>query len=159
MVLPLIERTDVIEGAENDEFHPDGLVHCTITNPARFNHTLNRSAVHGLTSPVGIVGGRAGIKRIVVLGVYYSKATGAYAGGAAVAVHFSDPATTSIATIPATVLRNAAAVTGWAERATLAGSPESQPLVVGGIQLSTATAYTGAGGNLTVSVIFLEVEE
>lgn len=154
--MTLIRRNNIIPGATNDNYHVSGEEHCLFgTLPGTVTRTLDADAVHNLhTTPFAVVSNQN--NRVVPIGVYYSKATGAYTGGSAVTVSYSGGKV--IATIPVTALRNAAAVTGWATRAQQSGTPETYEVPRGGVEVKAATAFAGAGGDLEVQLLMVEAE-
>ena len=151
----IISRTSVIPGAENDDFHVDGLAHCEHAQPVHVSMTFDSAGVRGLDTPVDLVDPVPG-KKLVTLGVYYSKETSAYGGGAAVEITYKG--SSLISTIPQNALTNSAAVTGWATRANLSGTPDGMRVPDLGIEIKTGTAFTGSGGDLTITLIYLETE-
>ena len=150
-----IARSTVIPGAGNDGFHVDGLVHCDHAQPVQITVTFDAAAVRGLDTPVDLVEPVPG-KKIVPLGVYYSKESGAYGAGAAITFNYKSNA--QVASIPLSVMTNSAAVTGWATRSNQSGQPDAQPVPELPIEIKTATAFTGNGGDLTITLIYLEVD-
>jgi hypothetical protein len=93
------------------------------------------------------------------IGVYYRKRNGGYTLGAAVTIHFKDSSRTMVASIPVSVMRNTAATTGWAARTALTGTPEAQIVPREGLDVRTATAFTGSsGGQLELDLIYVELE-
>ena len=157
--MTLIGRSALIIGADNDEWHRNGLGHCDAEPPVTANTAITRTEVQALdTTAVDLVSPNHG-KRLVPVGVYYSKASGAYVDGADVTIQFKDAANTLVATIDASEMNSASAESGWATRATLAGTPDTQPLPIEGLEIVTSVAFTGAGGALEIDVIYFEVEE
>ena len=150
-----IERTSVILGAENDNFHVNGLVHCDHAQPVQAAVTLDSTAVRGLDTALHLVDSAPG-KKIEPLGVYYSKEAGAYGGGAAITLRFGSGHV--VATIPLADITSASAEAGWADRANQSGTPESQAAPSDSVQILTGTAFTGNGGDLAITLIYLEVE-
>ena len=120
---------------------------------------LTAADVQALNStPIDLVGELGDSKAIAVLGVHYSKASGAYSGGAACHIQYKDPANTRVANITAATMRANSQQGGW-DMADRTGNPtanSNQTLLPQGIEITTATAYTGAGGDLTMHVLYLE---
>ena len=154
----LISRTNVIDGAELDEFHVGTVNHCG-GHVLTMTTVFSRAEVHGLNRPKRILADPTDGRRFVVVGVYWSKEAGAYTGGGTVNVDHRDPSTTTIAGIAVGSIRQTAASSGWAHRAGQSGLPADYPTYPGGVQLATNQRFQGDGGALTVTVRYIEIEE
>ena len=153
----VMSRSNVISGAKDDPFHVASVFHC---NHQPINHevTLSRSQIHDLNgTPVELLPQGVNGASFEVLGVYYSKAAGAYSGGAAITINRTDSSNTLVATIPVSDMRSASAADGWATIPALSGTPDAQAVIEEGVDANTATAFTGAGGALTLTVRYVEV--
>ena len=92
-----------------------------------------------------------------VLGVYYEKAAGAYTSGGAVTVNYQDGGNTLAATVPVAHIRNANARSGWATRPNQAGTPATYSVPDGALDATVSADFAGAGGDLTLTLVYLEV--
>ncbi len=155
----IIPRSRVIPGAKDDDFHVvDNRTHyprvvqtATVTLTAADVQGLDATTVEILEAPES---GRA----YAVLGVHASKAAGAYGGGAAVPVEYADNDGTNIASIPLAHFTAGGTDARWATRVALAGLPAAQVVPAAGIRVGTVgTAFTGAGGDVTITVRYVEV--
>ena len=155
--MTLINRDGVVEGAGNDSFHPDGLFHCADAQPAQDSAILSTAQVVALNgTPVDLADPPAG-RSFYPVGIFYRKRNGGYTLGADVTIHFKDGATTRVATIPVSVMRNTGATSGWAARFPLTGTPESQVEPREGLEVRTTVAFVGAGGELELDLLYLEL--
>ena len=153
----IIPRDNVIPGAQDDSYHIGDIFHCD-HQPINHEVTLSRAEVQALNgTAVDVLPQGTNGQSFEVLGVYYSKAAGAYAGGAAVTINRTDTSNTLVATIPVANMRAAGAMAGWATIPALTGLPGTQAIIEEGIDANTSTAFTGDGGDLTITVRYVEV--
>ena len=153
-----IVRTNVIDGAAIDDFHVGVVQHCGGLVLTRTT-VLSRSQVHGLNTPKRLLDDPTDPDiRFVVFGIYWSKEAGAYTSGGNVNIDHRDSGTTTIASIPAANIRQAAAASGWASRSGLFGLPAAYPVHAGGLQAAAGSRFSGNGGDLTFTVRYVEVE-
>ena len=153
-----ITRTHVIDGAAIDDFHVGVVQHCGGLVLTRTT-VLRTSQVHGLNSPKQLLDNPTDPDmRFVVLGIYWSKEAGAYTAGGTINIDHRDPSTTTIAAIAATDIHQAAASAGWAARRGLSGLPVDYPVIEGGLQAAAGSRFSGAGGDLTFTIRYVEVE-
>ena len=152
-----ISRTNVIGGAKDDHFHVGDVFHCN-HQPINHSVTLTRAQIHALDSAaIDLLLLSANGPNFEVLGVYFSKESGAYSGGAAITINRKNNADTLVATIAASNMRSAGASSGWATIPALSGTPDAQVVIGEGVDVSTTTAFTGAGGDLTITVRYVDV--
>ena len=153
-----IQRDGAIPGARNDPFHLDGDYHCPNAQPATIAVTLSNAQVRALNgTPVDLAVPPVG-RSLYPLRVYYRKRSGGYTLGAAVTIHFKNGASTMVASIPVSVMRNTSATTGWAANTVLTGAPDAQVDPRDGLDVRTATAFTGSsGGQLELDLIYVEL--
>ena len=153
----VIARTNVIHGAQDDDFHVGDVFHCD-HQPINHSATLTRAQVHDLhNTSIDVLLPVANGPSFEILGVYYSKASGAYSGGAAITINRKDSGTTLVATIAASNMRSAGVSSGWATLPALSGTPDAQAVIEEGVDASTTTAFTGAGGSLTITIRYVNV--
>ena len=148
----IIPRDKVIPGYQLDDW-PEGYAEVV-------NHEVTLTAAQVLalnTTPVDLLPAPSDGYKHVVLGVYASKPAGAFAGGAAVSVNYKDSSNTLVATIPAAHFTAAAADTRWATRPAQSGTPAAQAIPADGIDVSVATAFTGTGAAVTLTVRYVDV--
>ena len=151
----IIDRTVIIDGAANDDFHVNGLSHCDHAQPVQAVLTLDSAGVRGLTTAVHLVTPAAG-KKIEPLGIYYSKDVGAYGAGASIAVRFTSGHV--LGSILRADINSASAEANWTVRPNQSGLPDSQAAPEEGIEVHSGTAFSGNGGDLIITLIYLEVE-
>ena len=152
-----IARDEVIPGAQNDPFHVDGLYHCSHGQPTVASISISRAQMQALNGmPVDLFDPPAG-RSIYPLGIFCSKSTGAYTGGANVTANFKNGANTLVATIPLALFTNSAANSEWATRAPLAGTPFAQVDSRDGLDVNVATAFGGSGGEVLLDLVYLEL--
>ena len=120
--------------------------------------TLQASDVQGMNaSPVTLLPQPSPGMAYVVLGVYSSKAADAFAAGGVATVRFDDATNTAIATIPVAHFTDAAADARWATRSAQSGTPGAQSVPGAAVEITCGTAFTGSGGDVTMTVRFIEV--
>ena len=148
----VISRSNVIKGSSPDAFARAGA-------PLRTRLvTLNAATVQGLDSaPVVLLPNPPSGIGYLVHGVYSDKAAGEYDDGAVVTVNYQDASATQIASIPRGHFTATSQDGRWATRSALSGLPSSQTPQGFGVNLNTATAYTGAGGDVTLTIVYVEV--
>ena len=148
----VISRSNVIKGTSPDSFARAG-------GPLRTRSvTLNSVAIQGLDSaPVVLLPVPPSGIAYLVHGVYSDKVAGEYGGGATVTVNYQDASTTQIASIPRGHFRLTSQDSQWAARTALTGTPTGQAPPGVGIGLNTGTAFTGEGGDVTITVVYIEV--
>ena len=157
--MTLIRRDGAILGATNDVFHPDGDVHCADAQPAVApTVTLSNAQVRALNgTPIDLADPPSG-RTLYPVGVYYRKRTGGYTLGDAITVHFKDGANTQVAAIPVAAMRNTGSGSGWADRTAFTGTPSAQVAPREGLDVRTATAFTGSGGGeLLLDLVYVEL--
>ena len=153
----LIDRTNVIGGATNDSFRVPGVSGGSGLLTA--DVVLSRADVQALDdTPIELLPAVAGNK-YVVLGVYASKAAGAYAGGAAVTINYTDSGDTLVATIAVAHFRASGTDTRWASNPGLSGLPSAHAIPTDSVDCSTGTEFTGDGGDVTLTVLYLEIAD
>lgn len=157
MTLNVIPRVNVIPGAQNDPFHVDLEFHCEM-QPVHQVRVFTRSQIQGLFPTNVEIVPVAVDRRIVVLGVYYDKASGAYTDGGDITILYEDPTGTLIATIPVANMRAGGQREGWATLAPLSGTPDTVAIPDSGVQVHAPADFTGNGGNLTLTVRYLDIE-
>ena len=153
-----IQRDGAIPGAGNDPYHPDGDYHCPDAQPAEASVTISNAQMRALNgTPIDLADPPAG-RSFYPLRVYYRKRSGGYTLGAAVTIHFKNGSSTMVASIPVSVMRNTSATTGWAANTVLTGAPDAQVDPREGLEVRTATAFTGSsGGQLELDLIYVEL--
>ena len=154
--LNIIPRDNVIPGARNDDFALDGEF---LTDGLPKTHVVNvaRADIHALnTTNLDIMPARPGGRRIAILGIYYDKLAGGYSGGAAITLHATGAGAPQVGSIAATEMRQSGARTGWGGIQNRTGVPADQETPEGGLRIQTSTAYTGAGGDLEITIYYLE---
>ena len=152
-----ISRTNVIDGAADDTEHLGTVFHCG-REVLLHEVGLTRAQVQALhTTAVVILPALVGSRKIAVLGVYYVKAAGAYSGGGTVSIHHLDTAGTLVGGLPSSQMRNAGRRDGWFSRAGQSGDPSTFAVPEAGLDVRTGSAYTGAGGDLSITVRYVEV--
>ena len=157
--MTLIRRDGAIPGAANDNFHPDGDVHCADAQPAVTpTVALSNAQVRALNgTPIDLAAPPVG-RSVYPVGVYFRKRNGGYTLGADVTIHFKDGADTQVATIPVASMRNTGSAAGWATRTPLTGNPAAQVAPREGLDVRTATAFTGSsGGELLLDLVHVEL--
>ena len=152
----IIPRDRVIPGARDDDYHVDSLVHSDERVLSR-SVTISRAAMQGLnTTPVVVLPAKTGLRYIVVA-AHVSKAAGAYAGGADVTLNYINTENTLAATFDDASFGAAGAVANaWAALPARTGTVAAQTFPAGGIDANVATAFTGAGGAVTITVLYVE---
>ena len=160
-----IDRTNVIDGAR-DAAEPDrSPVVVTdvdfVIQPQTHQVTLTAAQLQTLnTVPVVVLPELPHGHKAQVLGVYYEKADGAYTNtsGGAVTVNYQDGGNTLAATIPVAHIRNANAKSGWATRPNQSGTPATFSVPDGALEATAPADFAGAGGDLTLTLVYLEVD-
>ena len=153
-----ILRSHVLDGGYADGFHIGTVHHCggallevTTVLVAAQLHVIRADPRPVLVEPP------PGSRRIATLGVYWSKAAGAYTSGGALTINHTNSANTLIGTINAGDIRNASATSGWATRPALSGTPSTFELPDDGLDLNSTGNFAGNGGDLTIVVRYVEV--
>ena len=153
-----IARSNVIGGAEADPFHVGTVHHCGGGILERTT-VLVAAQLHDIRAdprPV-LVPPPSGGLRLAVFGVYFSKATGAYTGGGALTINHTSSANTLVGTINHGDLTAAAARSGWAILPALTGTASTFALPDDGLDINSSGDFSGAGGDLTIVVRYVEV--
>lgn len=153
----IIPRDFVIAGADEDPFHVGTVHHCG--KEVLLRETVLRAAdLQNLSgTPVVVLPALPDGLKAAVLGVYYSKAAGAYTNGAAVTINYTDSGNTLAASIPVANVRQATANDGWATRATQSGTAATFEVPEGGLDANASAGFSGDGGDLTITVRYIEV--
>ena len=152
-----IARTNIIGGASDDPDHIGTVFHCG-REINLLQVLVPRAQVHSLnTTPVVLLPALPDGRKIAVLGVYYRKAAGAYAGGQTVHVRYINPMNNVVGSLPSSQMRNVLSRDGWFGRAGQSGDPSTFAVPEGGLDLNTTAAYTGDGGDLSVTIRYVEV--
>jgi hypothetical protein len=154
-----ILRSHVLEGAFADGFHIGTVHHCG-GGILEVTTVLVATQLHDIRAdprPV-LVEPPPGNRRIATLGVYYSKAAGAYGGGGALTINHTNSANTLIGTINHGEITTASARSGWASLPALTGTSTNFALPTDGLDINSSSDFTGAGGDLTIVVRYVEVE-
>ena len=153
-----INRSNVIDGAHVDAEPAPTMVH---RSPVTQTHqvTLTAAQLQALsTDPVVVLPELPDGHKAQVGGVYYEKAAGAYTSGGAVTVNYQASGNTLAATIPVANIRNANATSGWATRPNQAGTPATYEVPDGALDANASADFVGAGGDLTLTLMYLEVD-
>lgn len=155
----IINRQIVIPGAQDDGYSVayGGIERLTMK---KVSHIVSQTAIHTLNAtPVELLPAPPTGKRYAVFAAYSSKASGGYTGGAVIAIQYSGTGTPNAATLPATHFRAVGTNTAWASRVAPAGAPNAFALGEGSVRLTTTTAFADAGGPVTVTIFYAEVDE
>ena len=154
-VTNVIARSNVISGVQDDSYSAPGGSMGVQTAEV----VMVAADVHDLDSaPVVLLERPASGRGYVVLGVYSHKAADAYGGGSAVTVNYQNGANTLVATIPLNHFIATGTDSRWATPAALSGTPAAQSVLGSGIDMNATVAFTGAGGDVTVTVQYVEVD-
>ena len=149
----IIPRNNVIAGAVDNTFRVSG------ASVLLMEVTLDNAAVHDLdSSPVVLLPAPSPGRVCAILGVFYQKRSGGFTGGGVVNINYTDAGNTLVATIAATHFTNSGATSQWATRANQTGALAAQSPPSAGVDISTGTAFTGAGGEVIVNVRYVEVD-
>lgn len=154
--LNLIPRDNVVPGATDDMLHIGTVVHCEARPVRTLSLTLEASDLQGISTAVDLIGALTGAS-ISVIGVYYSKAAGAYTGGGNLTIQYGDSGNTEIASIAVAEIRDSDATSGWATRASLSGTPSGYSLPTEGVEVLASANFADDGGTLTLTVLYVEV--
>ena len=157
MTQELIGRDNVIHGAGEDSFHIGTVHHCgkEVLLEETVLTAANLQDLSG--TPVVVLPALPDSLRAAVLGVYYSKATGAYTAGSAITINYTDSGNTLVATIPVANIRQATASEGWATRAPQTGTAANFVVPEGALDANATADFAGDGGSLTITVRYVEV--
>ena len=152
-----IDRNHVIDGAADDMTHVGTVFHCG-HDVELYEVVVTRAQVHAMrTTPVPLLPALPDGRKIAVLGVYYIKAAGGYTGGQTVRVRYTNSSNTIVGSLPSTQMRHALARDGWFGLGNQSGTPSAFAIPEGGLDLNTTAAYAGDGGDLTITIRYIEV--
>ena len=152
-----IGRTSIIEGAVDDTEHLGTVFHCG-REVLLHRATVTRAQVHAIRStPALLMPALQGGRKIAVIGCYYVKEAGGYTGGGTVRVRYDNTANTVVGSLPSSQMRHALARDGWFGLPGQSGDPSTFEVPDGGLDLNTTADYAGDGGDLTITIRYVEV--
>ena len=153
----IIPRDNVITGAANDSYHPDGSFHCAVDQPAVATITISPAQILTLNAmPVQLLAQFPSGRRIIPLAVYYRSRASAWANGGDVQIRYEGGGIT-FAEIDGAEIRSVNPQIGWGTRTALLGTPQQQVLPDAGVEVWVGTDFTGSGGELLLDLVYLEV--
>ena len=154
-LLNIISRSNVIGGAMDDDFSVDGGGAGPAIVVQDATHVLDAAAMQAISTPVEVIAAPSGSLGIVVISVRLRKAADAYGGNNVLRLRYQDGSGDVIATIPATVFAASGAQDVWA-------SPHQPdqgfPDVAAAVVAHANSDYTGTGGDVTIDVKYIVVE-
>ena len=156
--LNIIPRTNVIEGAEDDDYSVGGGggVGPAAIVVQNVEHVLDSTAMQAISTPVEVIAAPSGSLGIVIISIRLRKAADAYGGNNVLRLRYEDGSGDVIATIPATVFSASGAQDVWA-------SPHQPdqgfPEVAAAVVAHANGDYTGTGGDVTINVKYIVIED
>ena len=149
-----ISRSNVISGAMDDDYSVEGGGPRAMVQNRQT--VLNAAAMQAVNAtPVVLVPAPSGTSGIVVISARVRKAADAYGGNNVLRLRYGNATGDVVATIPATVFAAAGTQDVWAS---LAQPDQAFPEVDTALVAHSGGAYTGSGGDVTIDVKYIVVE-
>ena len=160
----VIPRQNVIPGAQDDTYSvgSGGVVVGPAPVVLSTTVTITRDEMHDIsTTPIEVFSGLGSGRQIVVLGVYLTKHAGAYTTTRTLNLEYTSGTPTSVGSVAGTHFGGAGTQNSWAvltnPLVTVAPADVDEP-VNASIQATANNDFAGAGGDVDVTVRYIEVE-